>query len=401
MISRHNIARFYGFVALSRFFLWMPVWVVFLERRGLSLGQIGILELVAILLLALSEVPTGTVADTWGRKVSMAIGSSLHGLALLGLLTEVLSPIFLVAYAIWGISFSFLSGATEAFAYDSLKADGLASDFPRVASRYAMIQQASAGISGLVGGLVAAYDLRLTFILTALACFTAAAVILTGHEPPSHDATGPDRPGYRATLVDGARIAIGRPGVRYVILIGATVQLFTILLTMTAFQPYATEVALPIWTFGSVLLGVQICSIGGSYLSPRVAAGLGRERLLGFAVLGIAGSQVLLWLGASRPAVALFAVAAAVSAIVQPVLSAMLNDAIPSRQRATIISLQSLVATFGLGVVQLAVFMIGERTSMALALGLAGLLMALFAVPLLALLAQSPADPVIAVIGER
>lgn len=112
MIYRGNIARLYAFIGLSRFFLWMPIWIVFLERRGLSLSQIGVLEFVAILLLAACEVPTGTVADTWGRKASMAIGASLHGLALLGLLTAVLSPVFLVAYAVWGVSFSFLSGAT-------------------------------------------------------------------------------------------------------------------------------------------------------------------------------------------------------------------------------------------------------------------------------------------------
>jgi hypothetical protein len=47
---------------------------------------------------------------------------------------------------------------------------------------------------------------------------------------------------------------------------------------------------------------------------------------------------------------------------------------------------------FGLGVVQLAVFTVGERTSMALALGLAGLLMAALAVPLLTSLAHSPAE---------
>lgn len=66
---------------------------------------------------------------------------------------------------------------------------------------------------------------------------------------------------------------------------GNLVQLFTILLTMTAFQPYVSEVALPILTFGSVLFGVQMCSIAGSDLSPRAANGLGRVRLLVLAVL--------------------------------------------------------------------------------------------------------------------
>ena len=155
-----------------------------------------------------------------------------------------------------------------------------------------MIQQASAGISGLVGGLVAAYDLRLCFVLTALNCFAGAAVILTGREPPSGEPTTPDHLGYWATLVSGARIAIGAPHVRYVILIGATVQLFTILLTMTVFQLYTNEMALPIWSFGSIVLGIQVCSITGSYLSLRITNSLGRERLLVLAVLAFAGLQV-------------------------------------------------------------------------------------------------------------
>jgi len=65
------------------------------------------------------------------------------------------------------------------------------------------------------------------------------------------------------------------------------------------------------------------------------------------------------------------------------VVSALLNDAIPSSQRATGISLQSLVGNLGLGVVQLALFLIADRTSMALALGLVGLLMAAVLLPLL------------------
>jgi hypothetical protein len=79
----------------------------------------------------------------------------------------------------------------------------------------------------------------------------------------------------------------------------------------------------------------------------------------------------------------LFAVTAALTALARPVLSSMLNDLIPSRQRATVISLQSLLAMLGCGIVQLALFAIADHTSMAFALGLAGLLMATAAVPLL------------------
>jgi MFS family permease len=237
------------------------------------------------------------------------------------------------------------------------------------------------------------YDLRLCLVLTALACFTATVVILTGKEPPSGGAAEGLRVGYLATLAQGVRVAVSRPRVRYVVLLGATVNLFAILLMMTAFQPYAKEVVMPLWTFGGVLLGIQVCGIGGAYLSPRLAGRLGRKRLFVLVPVAMAGIQVLLWLGASRPAVALFGVAAALGGAVQPVLAAALNDAIPSRQRATVISLQSLPTNFGLGLVQLGLLVVGNRTSMALAVGLAGLLMAALATPVLALLAGSPAEP--------
>jgi len=67
-ISQDNIPRFYLFIALTSFVLWTPIWVVFFERRGLSLSQIGLLETIAFGLLAASEVPTGTVADVQHRR---------------------------------------------------------------------------------------------------------------------------------------------------------------------------------------------------------------------------------------------------------------------------------------------------------------------------------------------
>ena len=118
-------------------------------------------------------------------------------------------------------------------------------------------------------------------------------------------------------------------------------------------------------------------------MAPRVVTRRTRERLLAVALLAVAGCLILLWVGASRPAVILFAVTAALTALARPVLSSMLNDLIPSRQRATVISIQSLIAMLGCGLVQLALFAIADRTNMAFALGLAGLLMVIAAVPLL------------------
>lgn len=105
----------------------------------------------------------------------------------------------------------------------------------------------------------------------------------------------------------------------------------------------------------------------------------------------------LLGLLASRPAALLLAVLMVVTYAIRPVLSAMLNDSIPSEQRATIISLQSLLFTLALAGVQPVLYAIGGHTSMALALFLAGMLMAVMGVPILVLLLRVSSPPTIAV----
>ena len=59
---RGNIWRLFAVQALLAFILWVPIWVVFLQRKGLSLTQVGLLEGVAWTITAFLEVPTGAVA---------------------------------------------------------------------------------------------------------------------------------------------------------------------------------------------------------------------------------------------------------------------------------------------------------------------------------------------------
>ena len=103
--------------ALVMFILWVPIWVVFLQRKGLSLTQIGILESIAWILTAALEVPTGLIADRWGRKASIAIGTLLYSVAMFLILTPALTPSFILGYVLWNSSMAFVSGADSALLY--------------------------------------------------------------------------------------------------------------------------------------------------------------------------------------------------------------------------------------------------------------------------------------------
>jgi len=74
----NNILKFFIYQALYNFMLFMPVWVIFLQdKHGLSLTQVTLLDSAFWMTMVLTEVPTGAVADTLGRKHSQIIGMLL------------------------------------------------------------------------------------------------------------------------------------------------------------------------------------------------------------------------------------------------------------------------------------------------------------------------------------
>jgi MFS family permease len=70
-----NITKFFIFRVLYNFMLFLPVWVIFMQNKfGLSLTEVTLNDSAFWITMALAEVPTGAVADTWGRKQSQVIG---------------------------------------------------------------------------------------------------------------------------------------------------------------------------------------------------------------------------------------------------------------------------------------------------------------------------------------
>src|SRR5436305_14385415 len=82
-----NIPRYFIYTALKGFGfgLFMAVWVIYLQQqRGLSLSQAALVDVTFFVAAALAELPTGIVADRFGRKTSMTIGASLMAAGLIG-----------------------------------------------------------------------------------------------------------------------------------------------------------------------------------------------------------------------------------------------------------------------------------------------------------------------------
>jgi MFS family permease len=380
---RGNIWRLFAVQALLMFILWVPIWVVFLQRKGLSLTQVGLLEGVAWTITAFLEVPTGAIADRWGRKASIAVGASLYSLAMFLILAEALSPAFLLGYALWNSSNAFVSGADSALLYDSLKADGFAAQAAKQSGRYAAIQQASQGIASLVGAAIATIDINLCFLICGFVGLAAAALVLTIHEPPRTTDDGQEYLGYWRNLRTAVRIAARRPAVRALILLNATILVVPLVVYYVLLQPYSVGVGLPLAALGVVVIAVQVSTVVASWLAHRTATYLDLASVVALALAVLIAATALLAAIPSIPSLALMPAVALVPALLTPLLSARLNDLIPSAQRATILSLGALLFELGLAIAMPLLLAFADRFGAPAAVGLSCAIVAVTTVPLM------------------
>jgi MFS family permease len=139
------------------------IWVIFLLSRGFSMIHIGLFESLFHLSSIVFEVPTGIVADLYGRKFSrmcaLVIGVSYFIILLF------FSSIWMVSlgFILLGLSYTFESGSGEALIYDTLKTMGKEDTFARFNGRKEVVYQVAAMISLVIGGAVASVAYELNF----------------------------------------------------------------------------------------------------------------------------------------------------------------------------------------------------------------------------------------------
>ena len=268
-----NIKRFYLYRFFINFQFWIPIFVIFLlEDRGLTLAQIALLETVFSITSLSAEVPTGAVADRFGRRTSILLGS----LVLAGAIVFYgLAPSFgwlAGAYFVWAIARTLESGADSAFLYDTLAAEGREADFAQIIGRAQAFFLGGGLTASLIGApLAALVGLQPVILLGAGSTMAAAVVAFTFKEPPRR--SGEQRLRYFQTMKEAAAFTARTPQVLL------TASLFAIFLGLGFavygfFQPLLRENDVPVAAFALFTSPAQLVAVVGSLLAYRVAAQL-------------------------------------------------------------------------------------------------------------------------------
>jgi MFS family permease len=361
-----NVRKIYLYQACTNLMLFMPVWIVFMQvERDLTLTQVTVMLGASWLVSAFAEVPTGALADTVGRRTSLLIGTVLvaGGTALVAFLPGYW--LIFGAYLVWSVGLALQSGADMALLYDTLRTAGREDEYEHVAGRSFAIMQLAQGVSSVAGGLLAGIALHLPLVATSVCTAAGLVFLLALREPP---AAHTERRSYRRTLAEAADLVRRRRGLRPLMLFGATLGVVPWLLAFVLFQPYLDARAVPIAWFGVLFLLLRLAGVTGSRLGPRVIARDARPRWLTtvpllFGVLFVLMAVVPAW----GMAFALMLVVGFLQGCLRPVLSDLLNQRLEARVRATVLSLQSLLLTLAVAVLQPAAGLVADLTGPATA----------------------------------
>ena len=115
----NNIRTLYLLGFFNSFMVVNPVFVPLLQGHGLSMSQVLQTQALFALTIALLEVPSGYLADIWGRRNTIVVGAAFFALGFLCLLWADSFVEFLLYEVILGIGFSLISGADLALLYDT------------------------------------------------------------------------------------------------------------------------------------------------------------------------------------------------------------------------------------------------------------------------------------------
>jgi MFS family permease len=342
---------------LAASFIW-GINTIFLLDAGLSNLEAFGANAFYTAGMVLFEVPTGIVADTVGRRASYLLGTvTLTASTLLYvLLWQIQAPFWEWALVsmLLGLGFTFFSGAVEAWLVDALTATGFKGELEAVFGRGQMVSGAAMLTGSVAGGFIAQQtSLGVPFVLRGviLAVMFAVAFRLM-HDVGFSPAKG-GRPFAEMRRIASSSIDHGWrvPAVKWLMVESLFVGGVGFYV-FYALQPYLLELygdpeAYQIaGLVAAIAAGAQIL---GGMAATRIRRLFQRRTS---ALIATAGASVvtLTLMGLVESfwgVLALIVVWGLLFAATMPIRQTYLNGLIPSRQRATILSFDSLMGSTG------------------------------------------------------
>ncbi len=337
-----NIRKLYVYYFLSRLNLWAPIFILYLLDRGFSMTQITLLDAVFWLIMMVFEVPTGAVADKWGKKQSLIFSCILiaAGLFIFGLAKTYI--VVLLAYFLWAVGVTFESGALSAFLYDSLKSMGREAEYSKFAGRGMSIALIAASIGSVTAGYLGKIFLGLPILASSAVAFLMLFITLTFKEPKIEKNKIES---YFLHVKESFGYSWRHPQLRTLLLFYAfTYAAFWVIGIF--YQPFLKNLGIDVEIIGIIYLGLTLIGAAGASLASRYESLTGESGFFMSMPLIFVISLCFMGIFNNSFVISFLFVNSFFKGTFWPIMGKYLNERIPSERRATILSLTSLLWSF-------------------------------------------------------
>lgn len=347
------------------------------------------------------EIPTGVVADVISRRLSIILGVFLIGT---GFILEGALPIFstiLIAQVLWGLGYTFTSGATQAWITDEIGEEAAGPAFLR-ASQLANL----AGLLGIpLGVLLGRMQVNLPILIGGgLFMGMGMVLILLMPENGFHPTPREERNTWQTmlhTLKSGMGVIRRRPALWNILLIGLFFGLYSEgydrlwvkHLTDNILAPSQSQID-PVSLVGLINAGGALLSIAAAELVRR-RLDTTRPNAIARMMLFASTMMVVGLISFAQARSLIFAVSMiwlfdVFRSLNNPLYTTWVNQRLDPQVRATVISMSSQVDAIGQIASGPALGMVGSMVSVRAAITASGLLLS----PILGLFIRALRMPV-------
>lgn len=321
-----------------------PVTTLFYLERGLSFSQLFLLSVVFSVAVILFEVPTGVIADKVGRKKSIIIGIVFYIFHTIGYLFAQGFLQMAIAFSLFAIGFTFLSGVVEAYIYDLLKSEGKQREMKKWYGHYLSASKVPALIIPILAVFIAKDLLNWQFqVLILINVFTNVVALVLScflqrvkQVKESEDSfvllkkswnLFRDNANFRQIFWNSALIYV-------------PFQLF-----WRIWQPYLVEFSVSIILLGVIVVSHNAVTFFLQRHIYKIEEKIGLEKLIfltslfpfiGYFILGFTRSLILSLIGIYLVFI--------MSVSRRPLISDYMNSHIESKNRSTALSMQSMLS---------------------------------------------------------
>ena len=329
--------RYTCFQFFFNLLLWVPIFYSVQRKMGLTDPQIFGIQSIYYMVFCALEVPTGFIADRFGYRFSMLLGASVLVAANLLPVAQQNYTGFLIHFLAIALARSLISGASSAYMYEYLQAQGAGDQYKKV--------EADARFYSLIGRIAAwtVVGWLMTWQLTSpywLSAINAAIALIIGLTMPSVVAkagsTAKQSVGAYTKLVSGRLFLLMLQGVGIFVMVR--------ILQVNLYQPILTARSFDVTTFGwsmSLMTGFEAL---GSKAAPYLRSKIDDMRVVTLSTIVLGASLGLVAAFGQVGTLIGFCCFSFAAGVAFPVQKQLLNDAITdSRMRATVLSMESIL----------------------------------------------------------